>query len=273
MVTRNTNSAYVGSGPCSPYGKDLYVDQASGSAEVAIRTLAAQRIRWYIERRTGADTELTTVVIPRTSSNVAFNSAVTDAAYNRALSEAKAIISDNFAGRTGGGFACNGVCTFGENNVDVTFVFTKKWEPNTTNIPATLMLKLHQRVGGASNSTIIEEVTINTSGTTTHTWTDLDENDSTGTAYVYTAKEVSAPSGYNETAESGTTVTNTFINLLLSTSAKDKKSGTNKVVVNSSVTIVYTVTYTNLIVGKTYIIRGTLMDKSTQSHWKLMVFR
>ena len=47
------------------------------------------------------------------------------------------------------------------------------------------------------------------------------------------------------------------------TSAKGKATGTKTVKAEENVTIVDTVTYTGLTVGKTYTVKGTLMDKST----------
>ncbi|WP_409199352.1 VaFE repeat-containing surface-anchored protein [Methanobrevibacter sp. DSM 116169] len=49
----------------------------------------------------------------------------------------------------------------------------------------------------------------------------------------------------------------------IGTSAKDKITGDKTIVAKGIVTIVDTVTYTNLIVGKVYTVSGILMDKST----------
>lgn len=47
------------------------------------------------------------------------------------------------------------------------------------------------------------------------------------------------------------------------TKAEDKDTGTQEAITKPVTTIVDTVTYENLIVGQTYTLRGTLMDKST----------
>jgi len=49
----------------------------------------------------------------------------------------------------------------------------------------------------------------------------------------------------------------------LKTNAVDKVTGSKNAVSNGTVTIVDTVTYTNLVVGRTYTINGVLIDKST----------
>ena len=49
----------------------------------------------------------------------------------------------------------------------------------------------------------------------------------------------------------------------VTTDAKDKTSGTKQAYADQKMTIVDVVTYKNLIVGKTYTVTGTLMDKST----------
>ena len=50
----------------------------------------------------------------------------------------------------------------------------------------------------------------------------------------------------------------------LGTQAKDKESGLNKSIANEKVTIVDTVSYEGLQKGKTYTLKGTLMDKETE---------
>ena len=52
------------------------------------------------------------------------------------------------------------------------------------------------------------------------------------------------------------------------TSAIDKSTGTQEGEVSSKVTIIDTVTYENLIVGKEYTVTGVLMDKSTGKEYK-----
>ncbi len=49
----------------------------------------------------------------------------------------------------------------------------------------------------------------------------------------------------------------------ISTTAKDKASGTHQGYAGETVTIVDTVTYTNLLPGREYTVKGTLMDKDT----------
>ena len=50
----------------------------------------------------------------------------------------------------------------------------------------------------------------------------------------------------------------------IGTQAKDKESGLNKSIANEKVTIVDTVSYEGLQKGKTYTLKGTLMDKETE---------
>ncbi|MCQ9210128.1 Cna B-type domain-containing protein [Granulicatella seriolae] len=47
-------------------------------------------------------------------------------------------------------------------------------------------------------------------GTTTYTWTDLDETDTDGKTYVYTADEVAVPENYTKAVQ-GDTITNTYV--------------------------------------------------------------
>ncbi len=47
------------------------------------------------------------------------------------------------------------------------------------------------------------------------------------------------------------------------TTATDQASGSKTMVLGSSVTLVDTVTYTGLTVGKTYVVKGTIMDKAS----------
>ena len=49
----------------------------------------------------------------------------------------------------------------------------------------------------------------------------------------------------------------------LRSNAVDKATGSKNIIANGTVTIVDTVTYTNLLVGETYTINGILMDKAT----------
>ncbi|MDR1568159.1 MAG: VaFE repeat-containing surface-anchored protein [Streptococcaceae bacterium] len=49
----------------------------------------------------------------------------------------------------------------------------------------------------------------------------------------------------------------------IGTKAKDKATGTNQGLATDNVTIVDEVSYKNLEIGKTYIVKGTLMDKAT----------
>lgn len=55
----------------------------------------------------------------------------------------------------------------------------------------------------------------------------------------------------------------TFKDPKIGTSAKDKDSGTNTAKPNETTTIIDTVNYTGLIVGKEYTVKGVLMDKET----------
>ena len=144
----------------------------------------------------------------------------------------------------------------GQEKVDITG--TKVWVGGPSAKP-TIQLQLYQNdVAYGSPVTLV-------SGTTTYTWTNLDKNDTSGLSYVYTVKEVNVPDGYDKTSESGLTVTNTFKTPTIGTSASDKDTGTRESYADSSVTIVDTVTYTNLIIGKEYKLVGVLMDKSTTS--------
>ena len=71
---------------------------------------------------------------------------------------------------------------------------------------------------------------------------------------------------HEEIGDEGQTVTVTVSpsgRPTIRTSAKDKESGTKEVSPKGNVTIVDTVTYTNLTVGTEYTISGTLQDKST----------
>ncbi|MBU5362537.1 VaFE repeat-containing surface-anchored protein [Enterococcus raffinosus] len=93
----------------------------------------------------------------------------------------------------------------------------------------------------------------------------------------YTLEETSAPTGYEkpdfkETFEVKAddlnfeyTVYNKQIPDIpeISTTAKDKETGTNEGYADEKVTIVDKVEYQNLEVGKTYTVKGTLMDQAT----------
>lgn len=56
-----------------------------------------------------------------------------------------------------------------------------------------------------------------------------------------------------------------FFEPKLQTTAKDKVTGTNEAEINKQTTIIDTVSYSNLIAGKSYTVKGVLMDKATNS--------
>ena len=66
---------------------------------------------------------------------------------------------------------------------------------------------------------------------------------------------------HEDISDKGQTVE--FPDSQIQTTAKDKDTGTQEAVAKKDVTIVDTVTYKDLIVGKEYTVKGTLMDKST----------
>ena len=50
----------------------------------------------------------------------------------------------------------------------------------------------------------------------------------------------------------------------IKTSARDLETGINVSKADSNVTIIDAVSYTNLVVGKEYLLKGILMDKASQ---------
>lgn len=70
--------------------------------------------------------------------------------------------------------------------------------------------------------------------------------------------EVAAHADINDKGQ-----TITITEPIISTKATDKETGGKEVVAGEEVTIVDTVTYENLVIGKTYVMKGKLMDKST----------
>ena len=61
------------------------------------------------------------------------------------------------------------------------------------------------------------------------------------------------------------TLTNDYVpKIEIGTTAKDKETGSNVGYVNEKTTIIDTVSYINLVIGKEYTIKGVLMDKKTE---------
>lgn len=80
---------------------------------------------------------------------------------------------------------------------------TKVWDGGP-NVKPDIQLQLYRNGTAYGDPVTLEN------GTTSYTWTDLDEADSNGNAYVYTVQEVADPDNYNSVAD-GLIVTNTYI--------------------------------------------------------------
>ena len=72
-------------------------------------------------------------------------------------------------------------------------------------------------------------------------------------------REVAA---HEDISDEGQTVT--YREIKIGTTAKDKATGKKEAAADKNMTIVDTVTYKNLIPGKEYTVKGTLMDKETK---------
>ena len=77
-------------------------------------------------------------------------------------------------------------------------------------------------------------------------------------------REVAA---HEDIRDEGQTVT--YQEIKIGTTAKDKATGKKEAAADKNVTIVDTVTYKNLIPGKEYTVKGTLMDKETKKELQI----
>lgn len=76
---------------------------------------------------------------------------------------------------------------------------------------------------------------------------------------LFEGREVAA---HEDIEDKGQTVT--YQSIKIGTTAKDKATGKKEAAADKNMTIVDTVTYKNLIPGKEYTVKGTLMDKETK---------
>ena len=81
---------------------------------------------------------------------------------------------------------------------------------------------------------------------------------------LFEGREVAA---HEDIEDKGQTVT--YQSIKIGTTAKDKATGKKEAAANKKITIVDTVAYKNLIPGKEYTVKGTLMDKETKKELQI----
>ena len=81
---------------------------------------------------------------------------------------------------------------------------------------------------------------------------------------LFEGREVAA---HEDIEDKGQTVT--YQSIKIGTTAKDKATGKKEAAADKKITIVDTVSYSNLIPGKEYTVKGTLMDKETKKELQI----
>ena len=235
--------------------------------------------------------------MPRTST-ARLKTEVSDAVFDSAYNNADLIIEGNTSGALGGGLACNGVCTFGTGTNALTLktyarekgTLSQQMKPTSSVTIVDTVIYTNLVVGeeytlvgilmdkGTSSPIQVNGADVTASVTFTPTSTQggvdveftfdaslLDGKTIVVFEKLYDSNStlVGSHEDINDVDQTITFVAGPTIDI--STSAKDKETGTQESNADSSVTIIDTVSYTGLTVGEEYTLVGTLMDKVTKS--------